>query len=112
MATQIFDAFGETIDNYSVHNLFTTTDTDVDRQFRVAEVKLGNEGIGMVYGKKYMDESNPNQFKIDVILFVADEECINSLNNYAKVRFHGLNDDYRRYIATVDLEKYEGSMTV
>lgn len=105
LATQIFDAFGETIDNYSVHNLFTTTDTDVDRQFRVAEVKLGNEGIGMVYGKKYMDESNPNQFKIDVILFVADEECINSLNNYAKVRFHGLNDDYRRYIATVDLEK-------
>ena len=36
---------------------------------------------------------------------MADEECINSLNNYAKVRFHGLNDDYRRYIATVDLEK-------
>lgn len=105
LATQIFDAFGETVDNYSVHNLFTTTDTDVDRQFRIAEVKLGNEGIGMVYGNKYMDESNPNGFKIDVILFVADEECINALNNYAKVRFHGLNDDYRRYIATVDSEK-------
>lgn len=105
LATQIFDAFGETVDNYSVHNLFTTTDTDVDRQFRIAEVKLGNEGIGMVYGNKYMDESNSNGFKIDVILFVTDEECINTLNNYAKVRFHGFNDDYRRYIAMVDSEK-------
>ena len=105
LATQIFDVFGKTVDNYSVHDLFTTTDTDVDRQFRIAEVKLGNEGIGMVYGKKYMDESNASGFKIDVILFVADEECINKLNNYSKVRFHGLNDDYRRYIATIDSEK-------
>ena len=32
LATQIFDAFGETVDNFSVHDLFTTTDTDVDRQ--------------------------------------------------------------------------------
>ena len=47
LATQIFDAFGETVDNYSVHDLFTTTDTDIDRQFRIADVKLGNEGIGM-----------------------------------------------------------------
>ena len=105
LATQIFDAFGETVDNYSVHDLFTTTDTDIDRQFRVAEVKLGNEGIGIVYGNKYMDLDNQNAFKVDVILFVADEECINKLYSYAKVRFHGLNDDYRRYIATIDSEK-------
>lgn len=105
LATQIFDAFGETVDNYSVHDLFTTTDTDVDRQFRVAEAKLGNEGIGIIYGNKYMDLSNPSAFKVDVILFVADEECINKLHNYAATRFHGLNDDYRRYIATIDSEK-------
>ncbi|MGN6713175.1 DEAD/DEAH box helicase [Anaerocolumna jejuensis] len=105
LATQIFDAFGETVDNYSVHDLFTTTDTDVDRQFRVAEAKLGNEGIGIIYGNKYMDLSNPSAFKVDVILFVADEECMNKLHNYAAARFHGLNDDYRRYIATIDSEK-------
>ena len=105
LSTQIFDAFGESIDNYSVHNLFTTTDTDVDRQFRIAEAKLGNEGIGIVYGNKYIDESDPSGFKIDVILFVADEECIEKLHSYAKTRFHGLNDDYRRYIATIDSEK-------
>lgn len=105
LATQIFDAFGETVDNFSVHGLFTTTDTDVDRQFRVAEIKLGNEGVGMVYGNKYMEDANPNAFKIDVILFVADEECIKKLNNYAEERYHGLNDYYRRYIATIDSEK-------
>lgn len=105
LATQIFDAFGETVDNYSVHDLFTTTDTDVDRQFRVAEAKLGNEGIGIIYGNKYMDLSKPSAFKVDVILFVSDEECMNKLHNYAAARFHGLNDDYRRYIATIDSEK-------
>lgn len=105
LSTQIFDAFGESVDNYSVHDLFTSTDTDIDRQFSVAEKKLGNEGIGMVYGNKYIDINNPSAFKIDVILFVADEECMNNLHNYAKDRFHGLNDDYRKYIATVDYDK-------
>ena len=99
LATQIFDAFWETVDNYYVHNLFTTTDTDVDRQFRIAENKLGNEGIGNAYGNKYMDEDNPNGFKVDVILFVADEDSMNKLHTYAQQRFHHLIDDYRRHIA-------------
>ena len=63
LATQIFDAFGETVDNFSVHDLFTTTDTDVDRQFRAAEVKLGNEGIGIVYGNKYGFMPLQNKYK-------------------------------------------------
>lgn len=105
LATQIFDAFGETVDNYYVHNLFTTTDTDVDRQFRIAENKLGNEGIGNVYGNKYMDEDDPGGFKVDVILFVADEDSMNKLHAYAQQRFHRLNDDYRRRIATSVDEK-------
>lgn len=105
LATQIFDAFGETVDNYYVHDLFTTTDTDVERQFRVADSKLKNEGIGNVYGNKYMDVSNPNGFKIDVILFVADDENMKQLHLYAEKRFHELNDKYRRYIATVDSDQ-------
>lgn len=105
LATQIFDAFGETVDNFSVHDMFTTTDTDIDQQFQIAEVKLGREGIGMAYGNKYMDMSDLSAFKVDVILFVADEECMNRLHSYAETRFHGLNDDYRRYIATIDSEK-------
>lgn len=105
LATQIFDAFGETVDNYSVHDLFTTTDIDIERQFQIADVKLGREGIGVVYGNKYGDLSDLTAFKIDVILFVADENCMNRLHTYAEDRFHGLNDDYRRYIATINSEK-------
>lgn len=105
LATQIFDAFGETVDNYSVHDMFTTTDSDIERQFQIADVKLGREGIGMAYGNKYMDMSDLTAFKVDVILFVADEECMNLLHSYAETRFHGLNDNYRRYIATIDSEK-------
>lgn len=105
LATQIFDAFGETVDNYSVHDMFTTTDTDIERQFQVADIKLGREGIGMAYGNKYMDMADLTAFKVDVILFVADAECMNRLHSYAEDRFHGLNDDYRRYIATIDSEK-------
>ncbi len=105
LATQIFDAFGESVDDYLIHDLYTTTDTDIDRQFRIADMKLGNEGIGMVYGNKYIDETNPYAFKVDVILFVADNECMNRLHLYAETRFHKLNDDYRRYIATVDSEQ-------
>lgn len=45
LATQIFDAFGETVDNYSVHDMFTTTDTDIERQFQIADVKLGREAL-------------------------------------------------------------------
>ena len=105
LATQIFDAFGKTVDNYSVHDMFTTTDTDIERQFQIADVKLGREGIGMAYGNKYGDLSDLTAFKVDVILFVADENCMNRLHAYAENRFHGLNDDYRRYIATIDSEK-------
>ena len=105
LATQIFDAFGETVDNFLVHDMFTTTDTDIDRQFQIAEEKLGREGIGMAYGNKYMDMSDLSAFKVDVILFVADEECMNRLHSYAETRFHGMNDDYRRYFATIDSEK-------
>lgn len=104
LATQIFDAFGETVDNYSVHDLFTTTDTDIDRQFRIADVKLGNEGIGMFYGNKYMDDADPSGFKVDVILFATDSECMIKLYQYAETRFHRMNDDYRRYFATITSE--------
>ena len=59
----------------------------------------------MAYGNKYMDMADLTAFKVDVILFVADDECMNRLHSYAEDRFHGLNDDYRRYIATIDSEK-------
>lgn len=106
LSTQIFDVFGETVDNYSIHDLFTTTDTDIDRQFRLAETKLGSEGVANEYGRQYFDVDEPNAYKIDVIIFAADDECIKSLHMYAEAEFHNLNDTYRRYIARIDSDRF------
>ena len=106
LSTQIFDVFGETVDNYSIHDLFTTTDTDIDRQFRLAETMLGSEGVANEYGRQYFDGDEPNAYKIDVIIFAADDECIKSLHTYAEAKFHNLNDTYRRYIAKIDSDRF------
>ncbi len=106
LSTQIFDVFGETVDNYSIHDLFTTTDTDIDRQFRLAETKLGSEGVANEYGRQYFDADEPNAYKIDVIIFAADDDCIKSLHTYAEAKFHSLNDTYRRYIAKIDSDRF------
>lgn len=68
MKSQVFDVFGETVDDNIVHMFMSTTDIDIDRQFRRAETKLGNEGVGNKYGHYYYDEDDPNAYKIDVIL--------------------------------------------
>ena len=103
--TQIFDVFGESVDNYSIHDLLSSTDTDIDRQFRLAENRLGNEGVANAYLDKFYDEEDPITTKIDVIIFVANEECMNGLHQYAKDKFHALNDANRR--KTVSLpERY------
>jgi type III restriction enzyme len=94
--TQVFDVFGESVDNNAVHDFLSATDTDLDRQFRLADTKLGNEGIGVKYGREYQTEDNPNGFKIDIIIYAADSNCIAALNTFAKDRFHVMNDRYRR----------------
>lgn len=106
LSTQIFDVFGETVDNYSIHNLFTTTDADIDRQFRLAETKLGSEGVANEYGRQYFDVDEPNAYKIDLIIFAADDECIKRLQTFAEAKFHSLNDTYRRYIARIDSDRF------
>jgi len=94
--TQIFDAFGQIINNSSIHDMLSTTDTDVDRQLRLADAKLGNEGIANAYGKLYYNPDEPNEYKVEIIIFAADTDCYEKLNAYAKSKFHKLNDDYRQ----------------
>ena len=104
MKSQVFDAFGESVkDDNIIYHFISTTDTDIDRQFRRAENKLGNEGVGNKYGKYFYDPDEPNAYKIDVILYAADDDCISRLMAYAERAFHKMNDDYRRKI--VDLEE-------
>ena len=98
LKTQTFDVFGESVDDHPEMDLFSTTDTDLDRQFRLAELKLGNEGVGIRYGTRYADDDNPAGYKIDVIIFAADADCMDMLHNYSRSRFHDINDANRRRI--------------
>lgn len=98
LSIQIFDPFGEKIENSTHYDLFEASETDLDRQLRAADAKLGGYGFPFVYGRRFIDFDNPNAFKIDCILFAADEECIRKLNQYAETKFHALNDKYRKYV--------------
>ena len=102
MKSQVFDVFGESVDDNIVHMFMSTTDIDIDRQFRRAETKLGNEGVGNKYGHYYYDEDDPNAYKIDVILYASNDDCYERLLAYAEKAFHKMNDNYRRKIVSLD----------
>lgn len=102
LASESFDLYGIFTKESGEGALFSSTDTDLDRQMRLAEVKLCREGIGNLYGKVYYNPDDENEYKIDVILFVADESNINKLKDYAKDEYHDLVDTYRRKITQLD----------
>ena len=109
LASQAFDVFGNRITDNPLGPLFSATDTDLDRKLRLADSKLHNEGIAQLYGNLFYNPDNENEFKIDVILFVVEQNCIDVLMEYAKNKFHDLVDQYRRQIVTLDerdQEKY------
>ena len=106
LSAHIFDVFGRSIDDYAIHDLLSTTDTDIERQFRLAEKRLGNEGVGNAYVNHYYDEDEVLTLKIHVIIFAANADCMDALNDYAQQKFHDLNDANRR--RTVSLpEKFK-----
>ena len=99
LSMQIFDVLGEVLQMDNLTDFFATSETDLDRQLRAADAKMGGCGFHLAYGRKYIDFDNPTAFKIDCILFAFDSECIAQLNTYAEKKFHELNDQYRKYIA-------------
>ncbi len=106
LQVDVFDVFGNTIKGYSKTDTFFTSDSDLDRQLRAAEMKLGGGGFCQAYGNKYLDNTNPNSFKIDCILYAASENCLAELNKYAESKFNEFNDSYRRKFAVMDSDQY------
>lgn len=102
LSMQVFDVFGESMENFLIQQSIFSTNADIERQFRQAEVKLGAEGVGNAYGKKHFDALDPNAYQLDVILYAADQENMIQLQGFAKEKFHQLNDEYRRYMVTLD----------
>lgn len=98
LSTQIFDVFGKAMNSVHEENSFYSTDIDIDRQFRVAETRLGSEGIGNSYLNAFFDPVMIVSLKIDVILYAANDENFALLSRYAQETYHRLNDQYRRYM--------------
>ena len=98
LSVKIFDVFGSLINNNAVPDLFTMSNSELDRQLRIVDAKLGGFGFPNKYGDKYFDENNPDKFKMDCILYALEDKNIEDLNNYAGKKFHSLDDDYRKYI--------------
>lgn len=102
LASESFDIYGIRIQESGVGTLFASTDTDLDRQKRIAETKFCSEGIGNLYGQVYYNPNDENEYKIDVILFVVNENNMNVLKEYAKDEYHKLVDEYRRQVTRLD----------
>lgn len=102
MASHIFDALGESVENQVSSNLFTTTDSDIERQFNLAESKLGSEGIGNKYVNRDADLFNHTQRKIDVILFASNNNELERMQQFSKERFYHLKDTYRLTFAHME----------
>ncbi len=97
LSVKVFDVFGEILDNESSYDTLIP-ESDLDRQLRIADAKLGGYGFPNAYGRRFYDENDPAAYKIDCILFAADEDCMAALGSYAEKKFHDLNDTYRRLV--------------
>ena len=98
LSVRTFDIFGEALDGGYAHDLLTASESDLDRQLRAADSRLGCFGFPNEYGRRYGDPDDPNGYKIDCILFAADENCVEQLNQYAERKFHDWDDRFRRQI--------------
>lgn len=101
LVVKVFDVFGDILDNGSTYNALMS-ESDLDRQLRIADAKMGGFGFQNRYGTRFRDEDDPNAFKVDCILFAADDDCIAALDSYAEKKFHAINDQYRRAVVMKD----------
>ncbi len=95
LASQVFDPFGKTLFDGKSGDYTIFSETELDRQLRNANARLGRYGYPTVYGGRYFDDNDPNAYKIDCILFAADDGCRAKLGEYAKRKLTELARKYR-----------------
>ena len=94
--SQQFNVSGEKMEKAKSRRFsYAASNREIDRKFDQAEARLGGEGVANEYGRRYGDEKHPDLYKIDVILFAADEACGEQLEVWAKERFTKLADTWR-----------------
>ena len=99
LSVQVFDPFGEALQEHYFSDFTMMSETDLDRQVRNADAKLGRYGFPNIYGGRYYDENDPNAHKIDCVLFAADETCRAKLGEYAKEKLRTFSSKYRVAVA-------------
>ena len=115
--SETYQTFGDEIDRYTMDQAVADGLTvSIKYHPRIAKVLLDQEKAKQIetyYKKCFEDgataediEASKNAYKIDVIIFAADDECIKNLHAYAETKFHSLNDNYRRYIAKIDSDRF------
>lgn len=100
LSVQVFDPFGKALQENYFSDFTLMSETDLDRQVRNADARLGRYGFPNIYGVKYYDEKNLNAHKIDCVLFAADEDCRTKLGEYAKKKLYELARKYRLAIVS------------
>lgn len=95
MRQNVFDSFGDCVDNHISQTLFSTTDSDIDRQLTLSESKLGNEGISYTYDQLFGNPDDDMVFKLDVIIYAGQTANREALQEWAKEEFHRLKTTYR-----------------
>ena len=99
ISVRMFDAFGQQLQQPEQLELFQT-DKLLDRQFSMADAKLGQHGYTRKYENRYMPEGESAQdCAIDCILYAASDDCLRDLSQYAKKKYNGFIQSYRRKIA-------------
>ncbi len=95
LSVQVFDPFGKALEQNYSGDFTLMSETDLDRQVRNADARLGRFGFPNIYGGRYFDEDDPNAHKIDCILFAADDACRAALGEYAKNKLREFSNKYR-----------------
>ena len=98
LSVQMFDVFGKEL-RYEEQSLFT--DTLLERQCDQVDRNFVRPVVN-AYINRYGDIFSEEDCRIDCILFDADEACRKELHEYAKKKFHELDDKYRSKIANKD----------
>ena len=99
LSAQVFDPFGQTLQENYFNDFTLMSETDLDRQVRNADAKLGKYGFPNIYGSRYYNDENPNAHKIDCVLFAADDACRAKLGEYAKNKLREFSRKHRVAVA-------------
>ena len=95
LAATVFDGLGDRVETYAQTLMAFTSETDIDRQLRQADARMGRNGVVYEYGRRFMDEDDEDAFKVECIVFAKDEVGLGRIHDYAKGKYHTWIDEYR-----------------